>query len=392
MGAGSRRGSAAHPVSTELEALVTAGALLPDPQQARAAARLDAIAVELRQPQRRGVLGLWAKPRRVRGAYLVGAVGRGKTLLMDLFFRHAPVEKRRAHFHEFMDEVHGAIAVFRRTDRGRGDADPVAAAARTVLGETRLLCLDEFQVQDITNAMLLGRLFGQLWDRGITIVATSNTPPDELYAGGLNRQLVLPFIARLKDEVEIVRLDGATDYRRLRFEGERVFAFGTGGEAAAAMDRLWLHLTGGIVGAPESIGSLGRTIRVPRAAMGAARFTFAELCEAPLGARDYLRIAHAYDTLMLEGIPQFSRANSDAAKRFILLIDTLYDRGVKLAASFAVPLDDLAHDERTAAEFARTLSRLSEMQSSAYLDAPHKAEVGAPTSAEGLLASPGPGR
>src|SRR5690606_29364390 len=222
---------------------------------------------------------------------------------------------------------------------------------------------------------LLGRLFDRLFTRGVTIVATSNTPPDRLYENGLNRQLVLPFIARLKAEVEIVPLDGPTDYRRLKFEGEEVFVFGTGGAAEAAMDRLWRHLTGGPEGRPETLASLGRTIAVPAAAMGAARFAFAELCERPLGARDYLRLAHAYDTLMLDGVPQFVRGRSDAAKRFILLIDTLYDRGVKLAASFAVPLDELGQDEKTQREFERTVSRLVEMQSAAYLEAPHKPEA-----------------
>lgn len=347
-----------------------------DPLQARAAAVLDRIAAELGAPASRGFLGL-GKPKPVTGAYLVGAVGRGKTMLMDLFFAAAPLAaKRRVHFHEFMDEVHAAIAAFRKTRKGKDEsADPVAAAVRTVLGDTRLLCLDEFQVQDITNAMLLGRLFGQLFERGVTIVATSNTVPDELYVNGLNRQLVLPFIAEFKAHVEIVVLDGPTDYRRLKFAGEHVFVFGTSPEAKTAMDRLWLRLTGGVHGEPAAVTSLGRSIAVPLAAMGAARFSFAALCETPLGARDYLRIAHAYDALMIDGVPQFSRANSDAAKRFILLVDTLYDRGIKLAASFAVPLEELGQDDRTAADFGRTVSRLVEMQSADYLEAPHKAEA-----------------
>lgn len=375
---GSRRGPAANPVSSKLEALVKEGALAADPLQRQAAALLDRIAGQLAtSPGNGGLLKLLAKPKPVRGAYLVGAVGRGKTLLMDLFFEAAPLTaKRRIHFHEFMDEVHAAIAAFRKAQEGRnGDADPVAAAVRAVIGETRLLCLDEFQVQDITNAMLLGRLFGQLFQRGVTIVATSNTPPDELYAGGLNRQLVLPFIAELKRNVEVVRLDGPTDYRRLKFHGEHVFVFGMGERAKAAMDRLWLRITGGVEGEPAAISSLGRTIEIPLAAMGAARFSFAGLCEAPLGARDYLRLAHAYDTLMIDGVPQFSRANSDAARRFILLVDTLYDRGIRLAASFAVPLDELGQDDRTAADFGRTVSRLMEMQSADYLEAPHKNEA-----------------
>jgi cell division protein ZapE len=369
--AGSRRGSAASPVTNRLNALVKEGVLTADPLQQQAAAVLDRIAAGLMQPA-----PLFGKPKPVPGAYLVGAVGRGKTMLMDLFFEATDVESKvRAHFHEFMDDVHAAITNFRRSDRGRDEVDPVAAAVKSVLADTRLLCLDEFQVQDITNAMLLGRLFGKLFDNGVTIVATSNTPPDDLYENGLNRQLVLPFIARLKEETELVRLDGPTDYRRLKFEGEEVFVFGTGKRVAQAMDRLWLKLTGGQPGEPAAIHSLGRTIKVPHAAMGAARFPFPDLCDAPLGARDYLRLTHAYDALMIDNVPQFSRANSNASKRFILLVDSLYDRGVKLAASFAVPLEALGQDDRTAADFQRTVSRLIEMQSADYLEAPHKPEA-----------------
>jgi cell division protein ZapE len=196
--------------------------------------------------------------------------------------------------------------------------------------------------------------------------------PGELYRDGLNRQLFLPFIELLTRQVEIVTLDGPTDYRRLKFEGEAVYHFGNGPEVAAAMDRLWLKLTGGVPGRPETLRSLGRDIAVPLAAMGAARFPFAALCDSPLGARDYLKLSHAYETLMIDGVPAFGRTNPSAAKRFILLIDTLYDRGIKLSASFAVPLEQLAAESRNAGEFQRTLSRLVEMQSAAYLEAAHK--------------------
>lgn len=311
----------------------------------------------------------------MRGAYLVGQVGRGKTMLMDLFFEAVPITaKRRVHFHEFMDEMHESIRAFRASAKGKSEsADPIAAVTKPLLAEMRLLCLDEFQVNDITNAMLLGRLFGMLFAGGVTIVATSNVVPDGLYENGLNRQLVLPFIAELKRHVEVVPLDGPTDYRRLKFEGEDVYHFGTGPGVKAEMDKLWLHLTGGEPGSPAELRSLGRSIHVPLAAMGAARFSFAELCDRPLGARDYVRLSHAYDTLMIDDVPQFSRLKSDAAKRFILLVDTLYDRGVKLAASFAVPLDELGQDDKTRFEFQRTISRLIEMRSTDYLAAPHKA-------------------
>jgi cell division protein ZapE len=296
---------------------------------------------------------------------------------MDLFFQVAPIaEKRRLHFHEFMDEVHEAIRKFRGSPKGKKDnADPVAAVTKPIVERLRLLCLDEFQVNDITNAMLLGRLFEKLFEGGVTLVATSNTPPDELYRDGLNRQLFVPFIRLLEQHAQVVPLDGGTDYRRLKFENEEVYHFGTGPRVTAEMDALWLRLTGGVAGVPAEVESLGRRIAVPLAAMGAARFPFSALCEVPLGARDYLRIAHAFDTLMIDGVPQFDRLRSDASKRFILLIDTLYDRGVKLAASFAAPLDELARDDKTKAEFARTTSRLIEMQSKGYLEAPRKAET-----------------
>ena len=352
------------PVSLALDRMVVAGALAADPLQSEAARTLDRIADEL------GERGLFGRRKPVRGAYLVGSVGRGKTMLMDLFFAAAATSaKRRVHFDEFMDELHAAITVYRKKHQG----DPIAHVVKPIIAETRLLCLDEFQVGDITNAMLLGRLFEKLFAGGVVLVATSNTAPDDLYRDGLNRQLFLPFIELLKSEVEIVSLDGPTDYRRLKFEGEEIYRFGTGPEVDAAMDRLWLKLTGGIAGKPETLRSLGRDIVVPAAAMGAARFSFKALCEAPLGARDYLRLAHAYEALMVDNVPVFGRTNPSAAKRFILLVDTLYDRGIKLAASFAVPLEQLASESRNAGEFQRTLSRLIEMQSADYLRAAHKA-------------------
>ena len=374
---GRRRQPAPGPVATALTKLLASGTLQPDPLQIAAATALDRVATDLGSLSRKGLASLFGgNGQPARGAYLVGQVGRGKTMLMDLFFAEVPVEaKRRVHFHEFMDEIHAGIAAFRKTAKGKSDnADPVAAVTKPIVAELRLLCLDEFQVGDITNAMLLGRLFEKLWAGGVTIVATSNTRPADLYLGGLNRQLVLPFIAALTEHVEIVELDGPTDYRRLKFEGEAVYRFGTGPDVDAAMDRLWLKLTGGNEGAPETLASLGRTIRVPHAAMGAARFAFADLCEVPLGARDYVRLSHAYEALMIEHIPQFDRTRSDASKRFILLIDTLYDRGVKLMASFAAPLDELAQDDKTRAEFARCTSRLMEMQSADYLAAAHRGD------------------
>lgn len=354
------------PVSTALADLTRRGTLTADPLQAEAALVLDGIADGLFQNG-----GLFHRPKPVRGAYLVGAVGRGKTMLMDLFYGAVAIpQKRRAHFDEFMDELHSGIATFRASAKGR-DHDPVAAVVQPILETTRLLCLDEFQVEDITNAMLLGRLFEKLFAGGVTLVATSNTAPDELYRDGLNRQLFLPFIVLLKAQTEIVRLDGPTDYRQLKLSGEAIFSFGDPAAARHAMDRLWQKLSGGAAH-PETVASLGREIAVPAAAMGGARFDFAALCEAPLGARDYLRLAHRYDTLMIDNVPVFARTNPSAAKRFVLLIDTLYDRGVRLAASFAAPLDQLVGGSSNSRDLQRTVSRLAEMQSAAYLSAPKK--------------------
>jgi cell division protein ZapE len=248
---------------------------------------------------------------------------------------------------------------------------------KPIIASTRLLCLDEFQVNDITNAMLLKRLFEKLYAGGVVVVATSNLEPDRLYENGLNRELFLPFVALLRQNATIFSLNGPTDYRRLKFEGQEVYSFATGDTARHAMDRLWLQLTGGAAGEPEELAVPGRTLKVPQAAAGAARFDFAQLCEAPLGARDYLRLAHAYDAIVIDGVPQFDRTRSSAAKRFILLVDTLYDSGVKLGASFAVPLDSLGLDDKTQFEFQRSVSRLIEMQSSDYLNAPRKASAAA---------------
>ncbi len=357
------------PVRAAYDELIARGALTPDPAQSDAVTLFDRVLAELAAPPRRR-FGFRTKPEPVRGLYLHGEVGRGKTMLMDLFFAAVPfAEKRRVHFHEFMDEVHTGIAAFRKSARGKNDdADPVEAVVKPILKSgLRLLCLDEFHVHDIANAMLLDRLFGKLFAGGVTLVATSNVLPDDLYKDGLNRQLFLPFIALLKQQCEVASLPSEQDYRRLKFSGQQVYAFGTGPEVQAAMDKLWLRITGGEPGVPGTVESIGRQIPVPLMALGAARFAFADLCEKPLGTRDFVRIAHQFDSVLIDNIPQMDRTMSSAAKRYILLIDSLYDRGVKLAASFAVPLDQLGQDDKTAFEFQRTISRLTEMQSEEYL-------------------------
>jgi cell division protein ZapE len=357
------------PVATAYQKLVARGALAADPAQREAAGLLDAVLAGIGPDKAKGLLGkLLSKNEPARGLYLHGEVGRGKTMLMDLFFAAAPKRhKRRVHFHEFMDEIHAGMARFRKSAKGK-DADPVEAVVKPIVKSgLRLLCLDEFHVHDITNAMLLYRLFDKLFANGVTLVATSNVVPDELYKDGLNRQLFLPFIDLLKQHTVVAGLAAAQDYRRLKFAGQHVYAFGSGPEARAEMDRLWLRITGGEPGVPGTVESIGRQIAVPFMAMGAARFGFADLCEKPLGSRDFVRIAHQFDSIIIDGVPQMDRTKSDAAKRFILLIDNLYDRGVKLGASFAVPLEQLGKDDKTEFEFQRTISRLIEMQSEDYL-------------------------
>ncbi|WP_082531066.1 cell division protein ZapE [Devosia sp. Root436] len=357
------------PVTSAYQDLADRGVLIADPAQREAAGLLDAVLAGVSVERPKGLLGkLFDSREAVRGLYLHGEVGRGKTMLMDLFFAAVPIKaKRRVHFHEFMDEIHAGMAAFRKSKKGR-DADPVEAVVKPIVKSgLRLLCLDEFHVHDITNAMLLYRLFDKLFAHGVTLVATSNVAPDGLYKDGLNRQLFLPFIDLLKSHVTVEALPAARDYRRMKFAGQHVYAFGTGPEARAEMDRLWLRITGGEPGHPGVVESIGREIPVPLVAMGAARFGFADLCQKPLGSRDFVRIAHQFDSIVIDGVPQMDRTMSDAAKRFILLIDNLYDRGVKLGASFAVPLEQLGRDDKTAFEFQRTVSRLDEMQSEDYL-------------------------
>ncbi len=371
------------PVRAALDARIAAGDLERDPAQFVLAAQLDDLAAALAQTGRRGTgLGLrrlfGARPEPLRGLYIVGSVGRGKTMMMDLFFQAAEVPaKRRVHFHAFMGEVHARIHAWRaRKQRHEvaGD-DPIAPVAEALAAEARLLCFDEFAVTDITDAMILGRLFTRLFADGVTVVATSNVEPSNLYKDGLNRSLFLPFIALLEQRMAVVRLDARTDYRLLKLSGASPWHVPADEAAQAALDRTFRDLTGVAKGHPASLPLLGRVVEIPEAAGGVARFSFGALCDAPLGAADFLAIARAYHTVLIDGVRTIAPGERNVAKRFILLVDTFYDRHVKLVASAAAEPFALyaAPDGHEAFEFDRTVSRLIEMRSDAYLGLPHGA-------------------
>ncbi len=311
-----------------------------------------------------------------RGLYLYGDVGRGKTMLMDLFFAAAPVaKKRRVHFHEFMAEVHERIQAARLKSKGNvaANGDAIARVAGQIADECWLLCFDEFLITDIADAMILGRLFERLFERGVVVVATSNLPPAEQYREGLNRALFLPFVKLLGEKLDVIQLDASTDYRLHKLNGVAVWHAPADTGAREAIDAAWRRLAGEGGGMPIEIPLKGRSIHVPRAGGGAARFSFADLCEAPLGAADFLRIAHAFHTLIVDDIPVIGPDERNQARRFILLIDTLYDNAVKLVASAAAAPERLYLGTAgfEAAEFRRVVSRLAEMQSAEYLALPH---------------------
>ena len=290
-------------------------------------------------------------------------------MLMDLFFDEAPTEpRRRVHFNAFMVEVHSRIHMERQR---AGSSDPIAVVARAIAGEARLLCFDEFQVTDVADAMILGRLFEQLFGAGTVIVATSNVAPDALYEGGLNRQLFLPFIAEIKARLEVVELNGPMDYRLQRISGLNVYLTPLSSEADRAMDEAWQRLTGGAKAGPLTLTVLGRPLAVPAAARGVARFAFADLCEKPLAAPDYLEIARHFHTVLIDHIPVMGENMHNVARRFIVMIDTLYDENVKLICSAAGPPDELYPAGKGSDAFRRAASRLAEMQSADYLRKGH---------------------
>jgi cell division protein ZapE len=366
----------------QYEALISSGAIERDAAQgevARAFAALEARLSNYRPQRRNGLFGrLFADKNGgpPRGLYIHGDVGRGKTMLMDLFFGASPVAyKRRAHFHEFMADVHERIFAYRQEiSRGQlANADVIALTASAIFEEAWLLCFDEFHVTDIADAMILGRLFAKLFELGTVVVATSNVAPEDLYKGGLNRALFLPFIGQISEHMDVMRLSARTDFRLEKLTGVKMWLVPDDRGAHAALDRAWASMTGSAPCRPRDIPIKGRVLRVPCSANGVARFSFADLCEKPLAASDYLRLAHDYHTIMIDRVPVMDYPERNAAKRFITLIDTLYDNAVKLMASAgADPLSlYLATDGNEANEFKRTSSRLIEMSSESYLALPH---------------------
>jgi cell division protein ZapE len=364
------------------EALVASGAIEPDAAQREVAGAFGDLEQRLsnyKPPRKHGLLSrLFADKDNAppRGLYVHGDVGRGKTMLMDMFFQTCSVEhKRRAHFHEFMADVHERIYGFRQEiARGKiADEDVIGLTANAIFEQAWLLCFDEFHVTDIADAMILGRLFARLFELGTVVVATSNVAPDDLYKGGLNRSLFLPFIGQITEHMTVLRLDARTDFRLEKLAGVKMWLVPADSAAAAALDKAWARMTGSAPCRPREISIKGRTLHVPCSADGVARFGFAELCDQPLAASDYLRLARDYHTLMIDRIPVMDYAERNAAKRFITLIDTLYDNGVKLMASAAAdPLSLYVASEGVEAnEFKRTSSRLIEMGSESYLGLPH---------------------
>jgi cell division protein ZapE len=361
--------------------LVSSGAIEADAAQARAVEALGALEEQLsryKPARKQGLLGrLFADNGEApRGLYVHGEVGRGKTMLMDLFFQHSPVaHKRRAHFHEFMADVHERIYGFRQNiARGEiADGDVIALTADSIFDEAWLLCFDEFHVTDIADAMILGRLFAKLFELGTVVVATSNVAPQDLYKDGLNRALFLPFIAQIAAHMDVLRLEARTDFRLEKLVGVKMWLVPADRKADATLDKAWAKMTGSAPCKPRDIRVKGRVLHVPCSAQGVARFSFADLCEKPLGSSDYLRLAHDYHTILIDRIPVMDLAERNAAKRFIALIDTLYDNAVKLMASAEADPVSLyrATDGVEAGEFRRTSSRLIEMSSQSYLGLPH---------------------
>ena len=346
-------------ISTLYEARVNAGVVQADPAQMAVLPVLDRVLTDLAAPVRRGLFRKGPAP--VRGVYLWGGVGRGKSMLMDMLAELAPPPKQRRHFHEFMQSVHAGMTKARKT----GVDDAIAPVADAIIAATRFLAFDEMQITDIADAMIVGRLFERLFAAGVTVVATSNRHPDELYKDGLNRVLFVPFIQMITDHMEVVELRGPADHRQGRLAGAQVYFTPADAAARAALSAIWQRLTGG-QDHPLILKVTGRDVEIPHFHNGVARARFHDLCSRALGAADYLALAHAARVLILEDVPQLSSENFNEAKRFVILIDALYEARVKLFLSAAARPEMLYVEGEGAFEFARTASRLQEMQSDGW--------------------------
>jgi cell division protein ZapE len=360
------------------QSLLDAGELKADEDQRRAVAHLDRLALEL-QPRR---TGFWSRltgksQPGARGIYMWGGVGRGKSMLMDLAFETITVSpKRRVHFHEFMIEVHERL----RSERSKESGDPIPPVARAIAAEARLLAFDEMVINNSADAMILSRLFGQLLEAGVTVITTSNRPPGDLYLGGLNRELFLPFIALIEQELDVVPLNGPTDYRLERLGGMPTWHVPNGPEATRALSEAFFRLTDYSAEDKANVPSEdipvqgGRTLHVPKSLKGVAVFSFRRLCGEPRGAADYLAVARRYHTVIIVGIPELGPEKRNEAARFVTLIDALYEHKVKLLAAADAAAPKLYPAGHGAFEFQRTVSRLIEMQSEDYLASGHGAD------------------
>lgn len=358
----------------DYRANLAAGGLKPDQAQALAIEKLQSLYHALKGYEPAAGLSGWKERfgltrRRENpplGLYMCGGVGRGKTMLMDLFFRCAPVErKRRVHFHAFMRDVHQRL---NQAGKSKNPGDPIPTVAASIAAEAWLLCFDELQVLDITDAMILGRLFQALFAAGVVVVATSNRPPGDLYKDGLQRDQFLPFIGLIEQKLDVLYLEGATDHRLERMRAMNVYLFPSDQETDRELGSCFQRLTNGATGAPGMVEVNGRQVKIPMAADGVAFGSFKDFCEQPLAAGDYLEIAANYHTLMITGIPKLTPEKRNEAKRFTTLIDTLYDKNIKLFCTADAPPDELYTDGDGAFEFQRTSSRLIEMQSEEYME------------------------
>jgi cell division protein ZapE len=369
--------------AANLAARRAAGEVHADPVQEKVVQRLQAVYDQLAaaadhpaaKPGLLARLG-WVRPAKAltgpHGLYIWGPVGRGKSMLMDLFFHDAPVA--RVHFHEFMLEVQERLHRRREKLAAEGappEADTIVPIAREIAREARLLCFDEFQVTNIADAMILARLFETLFDEGVTVVATSNRRPDDLYKDGLQRERFLPFIDLIKERLEILELGGGQDYRMDRLRNFDVYLTPAGAWATAKLDEAFRALSGGADGAPRVLRTQGRDVEVPRAAPGVAMAHFLDWCATPMGAADFLCIAEHFHTVIVADIPKMGPDSQDKAVRFVTMIDTFYEKKVKFICSAAVAPSGLYVAGDGAFEFQRTVSRLMEMQSPEYLALEH---------------------